>query len=328
MTSRLFICLFAACLAPATLPPATALAHCGSDSCPIDLHTRWEHQRFSLDLTQQYLDQEQPRAGTQDVPVGSIPSDEDEVRTINRITSLRATWRPTESWIVTGSLPYVNRTHEHIMNEPGSPPMYMTWNYEGLGDTEVALSRDVWSGQEGDFELRLNAGLKMPTGRTTVPEVMGEQPEVSARPGSGSWDGSLGAASRWLISMPVPSGNRGAMPLRLGVVGRWNGSGTEDYRVGNEVQAHLSGEYPLTSALGLLVQGNWRSKQKDEVGSSGEEDENTGGSWVYATPGLSLQVGGQARIYGLVQIPVYQRVNGIQLVSDYNVYVGASRGMF
>jgi hypothetical protein len=30
-------------------------------------------------------------------------------------------------------------------------------------------------------------------------------------------------------------------------------------------------------------------------------------------------------VYALVQIPVYQRVNGIQIVSDGNLYVGVSR---
>jgi len=33
-------------------------------------------------------------------------------------------------------------------------------------------------------------------------------------------------------------------------------------------------------------------------------------------------------IYGLVQIPVYQRVNGIQLVSDANLYLGVTGGIF
>lgn len=320
--------LFFSLIAAVCLIPAAAFAHCGSASCPIDVESRWEHRRFSLDLTQQYLDQKQPRAGTRDVPVGFIPSMEDEVRTINRITQVRATWRPTGAWIVTGALPYVNRTHEHIMNESGMPSMLMIWNYEGFGDAEVLASRNVWIGSQGDAEIGLSAGVKLPTGKTHVPAVGGEQPEPSARPGTGSWDGMLGATARWLVSAPIPGGGRGSMPLRLGVLGRWNDEGTEDYRVGNEVQAYLSGDYPVTSSLELLLQGNVRSKRKDSVGGSTVESENTGGTWAYVTPGLTLSVGGLARIYGLVQIPVYQRVNGIQIVSDYNVYMGVARAIF
>ena len=37
--------------------------------------------------------------------------------------------------------------------------------------------------------------------------------------------------------------------------------------------------------------------------------------------------GGGTYLYGLVQIPVYQRVNGIQLVSDTNLYVGVTHSI-
>ncbi len=118
------------------------------------------------------------------------------------------------------------------------------------------------------------------------------------------------------------------MPVRFGVIGRWNGAGTEDYRVGSELQMHVSADYPVTSAVEFLLQGNVRSKGRDAVGTSEMDSGNTGGTWAYATPGLRLDLGGQARIYALVQIPVYTRVNGIQLVSDYNMYMGVTRGMF
>ena len=324
---RSIISSFLVVLIAATHCPA-AFASCGSATCPIDVESRWEQRRFSLDITQQYLDQNQPRAGTENVSVGFIPSEEDEVRTINRITQARATWRPNDGWIVTGALPYVNRTHEHIRNEEGMPPVLLTWNYEGFGDTEVAASRSVWVGSQGDAEIRLNAGVKLPTGKTQVPAVDGEQPEPSARPGTGSWDGALGSAARWLVNMPIPGGGRGSMPVRLGVLGRWNGVGTEDYRVGHEVQAHLGADYPILSSLELLLQGNVRSRGKDEVGGTSVDSENTGGTWAYLTPGLRFSVNNMARIYGLVQIPVYQRVNGIQIVSNYNVYMGVTRAMF
>ncbi len=104
------------------LLPSGAIAGCGSDHCPIDPGLLWEHSLLTFDLTQQYIDQNQPRVGTHDVSVGAIPMEEDEVRTLSRITTARAVYQPGERWSVVASLPFVSRYHEHILNESGNPP--------------------------------------------------------------------------------------------------------------------------------------------------------------------------------------------------------------
>lgn len=322
--------LIAVCSLAVCLMPAASFASCASSSCscPIEGPTQWEQPRFLLDLSQQYVDQGQPRAGTRDVPVGYLPSMEDEVRTINRIISIRAVWRPNRDWTVSGTLPYVSRTHEHVANEPGMPPALMRWSYRGVGDAEAQLSRSILGGPESRGELRLQWGMKVPTGRRNVPEVGGAQPEPPARPGTGSWDGILGAAAVYSVRVPSPAGVGRAMPIRALVSGRWNGKGADEYRVGREFQAHLAADYPLARTLDLLLQSNLRMREKDDVGLSDAERENSGGTWAYLTPGLRVAVAGDLAFYGVVQVPVYQRVNRIQLVSDYNVSVGVTRAVF
>jgi len=301
-----------------------AHASCGSEQCPIDIAMPWEHASFSFDLSQQYIDQDQPRAGTENTTVGAIPAPEDEVRTLNRITTARALYRPSMNWFLTASLPYVSRYHEHIHNEEGQPPERQRWWYDGIGDVQASATRYFGHTSHGP-RFSLLTGFKAPTGVTTVPTDNGEQPEPPARPGDGAWSLLAGAGVEWKKEVPMPGGAYGLLPIRLSASGRANAKGTEEYRVGNEVQAHLTTEYPLSRAIQLGVSADARVRAKDDVGLTDAERDNTGGTWVYLSPTLRLSMAGTTAFYGGVQIPMIRRVNGIQLVSDANLFGGLTR---
>ena len=63
-------------------------ASCGSAFCMVNTNWGvqgvWNEPGFRGDLRFEYIDQDQPRTGTQNVAVGEIPRHHDEVRTINR----------------------------------------------------------------------------------------------------------------------------------------------------------------------------------------------------------------------------------------------------
>ena len=322
-----FLFLAVALAAVAATEPARSLASCGAESCPLDHASRWSEQPFTFELSYQYLDQDQPRTGTDDAEVGAIPRHHDEVRTLNRITTARAAFR-RGAWSVGAALPFVDRYHAHIHNHQGEK-ILDEWNYSGLGDLEV-VGLKTFNPNEGrlsgfgDIRYFLSAGVKMPTGDTSVPNEEGDQPEPTARPGTGSWDVLAGFGIEWTGG---PWSDNPDTPLRLSVTGRWNGYGTEDYRIGPEVQAHLATEYPLGARIALLGQANFRVKGKDDVAESGVEEDDTGGSVLYLSPGARYTLTPRASIYGLVQFPAYQRVNGIQIVSETNLYVGVTGGL-
>lgn len=300
--------------------PTVSEASCGAESCPLDHASRWSEQPFTFELSYQYLDQDQPRTGTEDTEVGAIPRHHDEVRTLNRITTARAGYR-TGAWSLGASLPFVDRDHAHIHHHAGEEILEQ-WSYSGLGDLEVVGFRSFDSETRRIFA---SAGLKMPTGDTSVPNEQGDQPEPAARPGTGSWDAMAGFGVEWLVA--GTGEYERPIPLRLSVTGRWNGYGVEDYRIGPEAQVHLASEYPVSERFALLGQANFRVKGKDDVAESGVEEEDTGGSVLYLSPGVRVAVSPGASLYGLVQIPAYQRVNGIQVVSEANLYVGVTGGL-
>lgn len=311
----------AALLLLAAFPAARAAASCGSENCPLDQPSRWDEASFNFEVSQQYIDQDQPRIGTGDAVVGQISSHEDEVRTVNRITLGRASYSWSPAWTASLALPYVNRTHEHI-HDPLGEAEYLRWSYSGVGDLETGVTRRMGGSGMRSF---LTAGVKAPIGRRNVPEIDGDQPEPTARPGTGSWDLLAGVGAEWRLHVTAFH-DRGGMPLRASLNGRYNGRGTERYRVGSEVTAHVATEAPVVSWGTLLLQTNLRVRAKDDVGDTDAEAANTGGTSLYVSPGF--RVGGHGTyLYGLVQVPVYQRVNGIQLVSDSNLFLGITHAL-
>jgi hypothetical protein len=317
--------LFLAALLAGSRPAA---ASCGCESCPLDAGSQWHEAQFSIELTQQYIDQNHLRIGTEDAVVGQIPSTDDEVRTINRATAAGLTYRPAPGWSFSATLPWVSHTHAHIHHEDPATSVLERWSYTGLGDMQVLATRFFTPGGRAAPRCFVRLGGKAPTGRTQVPAVDGDQPEPASRPGTGSWDLLAGVGAEWRVAAPGGGEAGRTLPIRVSVSGRVNGKGTEDYRVGSELQAHLGTEYPVAGPLSLQLQGNFRARAKDDVGLSVEDNPgNTGSTVVFVSPGLSVQVLPATTIYGLFQVPVYQRVNGIQLVARSNLYVGLTRSL-
>jgi len=142
----------------------------------------------------------------------------------------------------------------------------------------------------------------------------------------GDFLASLGA--EWRFHAPGKAAEE-KMPLRVTLAGRYNGSGIEEFRHGSEAQLNLGTEYPLVKQVSILLQTNYRVRAKDDIGAAEEEEEaNTGGVTIYATPGLRFDAVPGFSIYGLAQIPLYERVNGIQVVAESNLVLGISRSIY
>ncbi len=306
-----------------------AAASCGCEFCPLDQGSQWHEARFSFDLSQQYIDQDQPRVGTEDALVGQIPSAHDEIRTVNRATTAGLAYRPSPGWALSATLPWVSRFHEHIHHESPGASELQRWSYTGFGDLQLLATHLFSLGGGTSPRCFVRLGGKAPTGRTHVPLVDGDAPEPASRPGTGSWDLLAGAGIEWRVAAPGFIGGQRTMPLRASVSGRVNGKGTEDYRVGSELEANMGTELPVAGPLSLQLQGNFRVRAKDDVGQDVEDSPgNTGSTMAYVSPGLGLEIMPRTTVAGLVQVPVYQRVNGIQLVAKTNLFVGFTHSMF
>ena len=322
--------LFAALTFAAT---SSLYAGCGSSSCPLDLnHLNVPATRhFSLDVSLQYIDQDQPRAGTNDVKVGTIEAHHDEVRTINRITTAALTWAASDRLHVTATLPFVSRDHLHLASSHGHSRTIAaqhntvpeSWDIRGIGDLSLVARAEVLPRNPATHSgLWLIGGLSLPTGSDDVSNGEGEVGELPIQPGSGTTDG-IGGLS-WQGGVVRRSAVEGAMgdfaviPYFLSAVYRYR-TGSGD-RLGNELQLSAGSAYPLTHSFEALLQLNARVRARDRM-EDPDEAELSGGRSLYASPGVRVSYRGSA-FYAIAQVPLYQRVNAIQLTSHVNYVLG------
>ncbi len=309
-----------------SLATGSARASCGSSSCPIDLHALQfgDAGRFSLDLSFQYLDQDQPRIGTRRAHVGEIASDHDEIRTINRLASLQLNYTVNERLQMGLSVPYVSRSHEHFDVENAR---IERWNFADVGDAVIQGRLRIFASDGlAHSSLWLTGGAKFPTGARREVGSTGEDAEVTIAPGTGSTDALLGVTYQSGVlrntTLAGELGHTTLIPFFVALNGRVNGRGTHEYRRGHEVQLNAGTEYPLSSSVHVLGQVNGRVIGKDAVGQTNENRDLTGGRYLYLSPGLRILFDHGISIYGFVQVPVYQQVNGLQLTSKANYLAG------
>lgn len=294
-----------------------ANAGCGSAFC--SLNTNWSTQgtwtkpggRF--DLRYEFVDQDQPRAGTEDVGVGQIPRHHDEVRTINRNYIAGFDYTFDSNWGVGVQLPVVDRSHEHIHNHAGGQEPE-AWNMTEIGDVRVVGRYRFTPTDSHTGAFGLQFGIKLPTGKIDVANDDGEEAERSLQPGSGTTDAIVGA----FYSGPL--GHRATWFADA----NWQAplDARADYKPGDRIGIDVGASYPLTGEIALQLQLNTLWKGRDSGANA--EPEDTGGTFVHLSPGVSVALSGKTQLYGFVQVPLYQNVNGVQLTADWSVAAGLS----
>jgi hypothetical protein len=300
--------------------PLTAAASCGSAFCTVntswDAHGAWRDPGWSLDLRYESIRQDQPRHGISDVDVGEIRRHHDEVLTRNRNLLGTLDYTFNQDWGVNLQVPIVDRSHEHIHNHMGGQ-IPESWDFTELGDVRVMARRRLTTTEDDAASTvsttGVNFGLKLPTGKTDVKNDEGEVAERSLQPGSGTTDAVFGAyysQHRPLASLSWFAQALAQVPLNT----------HDEYRPGRRLNLDAGVRYDAGDRVGLLLQLNTLLKGRDHGAEA--EPEDTGGTFVFVSPGISYAFTSSVQAYGFVQVPVYQRVNGVQLVPDFAVAVG------
>ncbi len=287
-----------------------AHASCGSAYCPatLDSGVRPPERSLRLGYAFEYIDQDQPRIDTARAGVGQLRGHHDEVYTVNRIHRASALFALDERWTFGLELPWVSRSHQHIHHHRGAN-LDETWDLSGLGDLFAQVRYTFLR------TLTLSAGAEFPTGATHFLNGKAAEAEIGVTPGSGSYDAVFGLTAARAV---------GGIPVFATASRRVNGRGPERYHLGDSWEAGVGLTYPVARRLGLLGQVNWRLRERDGAGDTREEVDKTGGEAVYLSPGLELGLTERLKLAALFQLPVYQRVNQIQLVSRWQALASVS----
>ena len=228
------------------------------------------------------------------------PEDEAEELVENRVTAL-ASYGLSDRFTIYARVPVSFRRFSELAG--GATVAH--FRTKGLSDPEVYGQLRLWGSPLSNLgrrtSLSLLAGVKSGLGNNEYKRE-GERVDEHAQPGTGSTDlfGSL--ALLHLLD------KRSAVFASAQY--RHTGENDFDYRYGRIVLLNLAYERKLGARLDSVVELNYRFAGKDRAGQ--EEGPNTGGSILYLTPRLLVDLGGRVVLRAAVQLPIARDLNGAQ----------------
>ncbi|RFC49979.1 MAG: hypothetical protein DUW69_000795 [Verrucomicrobia bacterium] len=295
-------------------PAASACSTCG-----CSLSSDWAAQGFTMmygleaGLRFEYFDQTELRSGTNSVNRSGLifpAAEEIQQRTLNRNTWLDLNYGLNSSWAIAASFPFHDRFHTTMA---GGDTDISSSRTSGFGDVRL-LARYQRPHSRRSFTVQF--GFKLPTGRfdqtfADGPQA-GEKLDRGLQLGTGTTDllagvawfsrpaDNLGCFASVMFDQPL-SARAGFLPsasvtLSSGV--RWLNSS----RLTPQLQ------------LNLKAEGREHGPEADVA--------NSGGTLAYLSPGITVEVTTRSSAFVFVQLPVYQRVNGLQLEPQWLLTVG------
>jgi hypothetical protein len=182
----------------------------------------------------------------------------------------------------------------------------------GIGDALVGVRQAL-----GPRGLAGGFSVKLPLGRHHDGiDYDGGILDPTLQPGSGAFDF-------------VPSlqyGRRiGSLKTDLSVTGFLELTTTNDlgYRFGHQAVAAATASRGIHRALTATLQLKYARSERGEY--QGRDVASTGARYLYLTPGLSARLPGRGAAYGLLQLPIYRRVNDTQLAARLAYLFGVSK---
>jgi len=280
---------------------------------------------FMYDLRYDYVNQNQLRMGTENitsVEASQVDGGTREVEqyTKNQYITLGIDYIFNHDWSVNVQIPYIIRKHSTLGTgsngiDPGDEA-YVS-DTSDLGDMKI-LGRYLGFTPQRNFGVTF--GIKLPTGSydqtgtSTDPADPGVPADIDPglQPGTGSTD-LIGGLS-YFDALNRDWDYFGQLIYQAAVAHR------SGYKPGNGLNANFGLRYMSFMSVIPQIQLNIRNVQTD----SGELADTyaTGGTLAYLSPGAIVKISDSASLYGVVQLPVYQDVKGIQLVPHYIASVG------
>jgi hypothetical protein len=307
-------------LAAATLLAAASTGSLACSTCGCTLDADWASQGvttrtgWTADLRYDFFNQDDLRRGLHRVDRASLqlPNDEEiQSETINRNATLTLDRGLTPDLGVTFQLPWHERRHTTIAEGDTERSSSRS---DSLGDARL-LAR--WTGLSAAQDWGLQFGLKLPTGDSHGVDFdagpqQGEPLDRGLQPGTGSTDLLLGAFRFGALDPQADWFGQALLQVAI--------AHERAFRPGNALNLSAGLRYRGFGAIVPQAQLNARL-EKRESGSEADQP-NSGATLVYFSPGVAWSATPRTSLYLFGQLPVYQRVNGLQLEPKWSVSAG------
>ncbi|MGH8124122.1 MAG: hypothetical protein ACREPT_15300 [Rudaea sp.] len=304
---RMILVYLCAGLIGSTLVPTVALA---CSACGCTLNTDWDSQGLStsrgwrFDVRFDYFDQNQLRSDSDSVARANlaVPNDREVQQfTHNRNTTFGLDYSPNSNWGFSAQLPWFERGHATIA--PGDTEISVS-DASGIGDLRL-LGR--YQGFSVEHDSGVLFGVKLPSGRYTQDFASGPQAgqalDRGLQLGTGTTDLLLGIYKFGAITQ-----DWGYFAQALAQAPMNSRAG---FRAGTGINVNAGLRYTASSTLVPQLQINVRAEQRERGANA--DVENSGATLAYLSPGLTWNLTRRFSAYGFVQLPLYQRVNGLQI---------------
>jgi len=228
------------------------------------------------------------------------------------------------------SLPYVRNTMK--MSSFEDPMMgWMDMDMQptsGVGDATLMGLYRLYTNRDlrPTDVVTLGFGLKTATGSFTETLSNGSLIHAHMQPGTGSWDPLLSLIYTKMLEQFL---------VQADATYQYTTRNRQGYEFGDSLAVNLGGKYAfsreLSASIGLTylrvgraVDQNGKYYDPAANNSLMDDPANTGNQSIWLSPCLQFFPVKNVAIDAKVQVPVWERVNGIQLVSRYQVQGGIS----
>lgn len=299
------------------------LAASACSSCGCTLNSDWAAQGYSadrglrFDIRYDYFNQNQLRTGSGKADRAALvtPND-DEIQqsTINRNLMLGVDYPLSREWGIGVQLPVYDRPHTTIA--PGDDELSQSRS-RGVGDIRVV---GRYQGLNDDRAERVNRGvqfgLKLPTGNFHTNFNAGPQNGTALdrglQAGTGTTDILLGIYQFGLVSDKL--GYFANLLAQLPLNSR------DGFRPGAGFNVNVGLRYENDNVITPQLQINARTERRES--GINADVRSSGATLVNLSPGFTAQLSPTTQSFMFVQVPIYQRVNGLQIEPRYSVSVG------
>ena len=281
-------------------------------SCGCTLNSDWSSQGYTTssglhwDLRYDYFDQSELRSGTRSVARANVPlpaEQEVQQNTINRNLTLGLDYSPARNWGVNVLIPYFDRPHTTF--DEGESELSGSHS-RGLGDVRIV---GRYQGFQPDLSIGVQFGVKLPTGEIgdtfRSGPLAGEAVDRGLQLGTGTADLLLGLYTVHSLG--------GSFAYFGNLLWQQPLNSRNDFKPGAGVNLTMGLRYTgmLPAGMSPQLQVNVRA-EKRESGANADIP-NSGATLAYISPGLGFKLSARLDGFAFVQVPVYQRVNGLQL---------------
>ena len=288
-------------------------------SCGCSFNSDWASEGYTnnsgwrFDTRFDYINQNNLRYGSGSVSKSSFlfPNDNEiQQHTITRSTLLGLDYSPDRYWGLHLSLPYLDRTHSTI-GEGDTDVSHSGTN--GLGDTSLVAR---YQGFTPLANLGVQFGVKLPSGKFTDTfnsgPMKGMDIDRGLQNGTGTTDAILGV---YYFGSITPE-----LEYFAQILSDQPFEARDGFRPSTSVVSSTGVSYKLNSWIKPQFQVNHKYESR-ESGVNADRP-NSGGNVISLTPGINFAASQKINLYALVQIPVFQEVNGYQIVPRQLYSVG------